>query len=233
MSKRLLILAGCLCLALLTNLSFRVPTAVQAQVACSTGLAPAFTLGTQKNLVLPGGGVLPDGDLFYLGANGLQFTTQSPGASFFTINPNSAVNFGSYPGYPNTTSLGFAATTVGATATAISCLDSIWDINFEVAGRGVTAGDVITLSFQQPDGSGVRNIIQLTVQPDNASVRVTGLLAGAGLDAVGHSPTIVGSVLPFEELAGTAGQRTRLITVSLPIMNDTGVFEVSSPRSTF
>ena len=111
MTKRIMILAGCLCLALLTNLSFRVPTTAQAQVACSTGTAPAFTFGTQKNLPIPGGGVLPDGDLFYLGANGLQFTTQSPGASFFTISPSSAANFGSYPGYPNTTSLGFAATT--------------------------------------------------------------------------------------------------------------------------
>ena len=217
MTKRLMILAGCLCLALLTNLSFRVPTTVQAQAVCLTGTAPAFTFGTQKNLPIPGGGVLPDGDLFYLGANGLQFTTQSPGASFFTISPSSAANFGSYPGYPNTTSLGFAATTIGANSTAVSCLDSIWDINFEVAGRGVTAGDVITLSLQQPDGSGVRNIIQLTVQPDNASVRVTGLLAGADLSAVGHTPTMIGSLLPYEEAAGTAGNRTRLITVALPM----------------
>ena len=217
MTKRIMILAGCLCLALLTNLSFRVPTTAQAQVACSTGTAPAFTFGTQKNLPIPGGGVLPDGDLFYLGANGLQFTTQSPGASFFTISPSSAANFGSYPGYPNTTSLGFAATTPSATATAVSCLDSVWDMAFEVAGTGATAGDVITLSLQQPDGSGVRNVIQFTVQPDNASVSVISLLAGATLDAVGHTPTMVGSLLPYEEAAGTAGNRTRLITVALPM----------------
>ncbi|MBS1808891.1 MAG: hypothetical protein JST84_12080 [Acidobacteria bacterium] len=218
--KRLVFLAGFLSLALLTNLSFRVPTTVEAQAVCLTGTAPAFTFGTQKNVPLPGGGVLPDGDLFYLGANGLQFTTQSPGASFFTITPNSNANFGSYPGYPNTTSLGFVATTPNAISTAVSCLDSIWDINFEVAGTGATAGDVITLYFQQPDGSGRRTLVQLTVQADNNSARVTGLLAGATLDAVGHSPTTIGTLLPYEEAAGTAGNRTRLITLALP-MNGT------------
>ena len=215
MSKRLIILVGCLCLALLTNLSFRVPTTAQAQAACSTGIAPAFTLGTLKPFPLPGGGSLPDGDLFFLGAaNGLQFTTSSPGASLFALTP---ANFGSNPGYPNTTSLGFAATTPSATATAVSCLDSIWDINFAIASTGATAGDVINLYFQQADGSGRRDIIQLTVQPGNATAVVTGLLAGVTLDAAGHKPAPIGTVVPFVEAAGTAGQRTELMTVALPM----------------
>ena len=188
---------------------------MQAQAACSTGIAPAFTFGTQKNLLLPGGGVLPDGDLFFLGAaNGLQFTTSSPGASLFAL---TTANFGSNPGYPNTTSLGFAATTPNATATAVSCLDSIWDINFEIAGTGATAGDVITLSFRQPDGSGVRNLVSFTVNATGTGVSATGLLVGATLDAVGHSPTFIGTPIPFEEAAGTAGNRTRLITLALPM----------------
>ena len=215
MSKRILILVGCLCLALLTNLSFRVPTAVQAQAACSTGIAPAFTLGTLKPFPLPGGGSLPDGDLFFLGAaNGLQFTTSSPGASLFALTD---ANFGSNPGYPNTTSLGFAATTPNTTATAVSCLDSIWDINFEIAGTGATAGDVVTLYFQQANGTGRRDIIQLTVQPGGASAVVTGLLAGATLDAAGHKPAPIGTLVPYVEAAGTAGQRTQLMTVAFPM----------------
>jgi hypothetical protein len=226
MTKRFMILAGFVCLALLTNLSFRVPTTVDAQApaVCLNSTAPGFTFGVQKNVPLPGGGVLPDGDLFYLGST-IQFTTQSAGASFFTINPNSAANFGIYPGYANTTSLGFAATTPNATATAVSCLDSFWDIVFEIAGTGATVGDVITLSFQQPGGGGVVNIARFVVQanpqnPAQLGVRVDGLLAGADLSAVGHTPTLVGSFIPFEEAAGTAGQRTRLITIALP-MNGT------------
>ena len=216
MTKRLMMLAGCLCLALLTNLSFRVPTAVQAQAVCLTGNAPGFTLGLDKNLQLPGGGVLRDGDLFYLGT-AIQFTTQSPGARFFNISEASQANFGIYPGYTGTTSLGFSASTPNATATAISCNDSFWDINFEIAGTGATAGDVITLYFQQPNGTGRRDIVQFTVQADNESVRVTGALAGIDLAAIGHSPTTIGTLIPFEEAAGTAGRRTRLITIALPM----------------
>ncbi|MFN7929826.1 MAG: hypothetical protein U0Y68_18155 [Blastocatellia bacterium] len=209
MTKRLMILVGCLCLALLTNLSFRVPTDVQAQATCQTGIAPAFTLGTLKTPTFP------DGELFYLGgANGLQFTTQSAGASLFSLTP---ANFGSNPGYANTTSLGFSATTPSATATAVSCLDSIWDINFSLAGTGATAGDVVNLYFQQANGTGRKDIIQLTVQPGGASAAVTGLLANATLDAAGHKPAPVGTLVPYVEAAGTAGQRTQLMTVSLPM----------------
>ncbi len=223
MTKRLMMLAGCLCLALLTNLSFRVPTTVEAQApaACVTGNAPGFTLGVDRNIQLPGGGILRDGDLFFLGnANGVQFTTLSPGTSFFNITAASQANFGIFPGFAGTTALGFSASTPGATSTAISCNDSFWDINFSVAGTGATAGDVITLFFRQPNGTGRQDILQLTVQPDNASVRVTGALAGIDLSAVGHSPTTIGTLIPFEELAGTAGRRARLITVALP-MNGT------------
>ena len=53
MTKKLLILVGCITICLLTNLSLRVPTPVQAQAAvCITASAPAFTLGVQKNLPL-------------------------------------------------------------------------------------------------------------------------------------------------------------------------------------
>lgn len=219
MTKRLIMLAGFLCLALLTNLSFRVPSTVQAQAVCLTGNAPGFTLGVDKNLQLPGGGILKDGDLFYLGTT-IQFTSQSAGTSFFNITEASQANFGLYPGYTGTTSLGFSASTPNATATAISCNDSFWDINFSLAGTGATAGDVITLYFQQPNGTGRRDIVQFTVQADNASARVTGALAGIDLSAIGHSPTTLGTLIPYEEAAGTAGKRTRLITVALP-MNGT------------
>ncbi len=219
MTKRLIMLASFLVLALLTNLSFRVPTTAQAQAVCLTGNAPGFTLGVDKNIQLPGGGILKDGDLFYLGTT-IQFTTQSAGASFFNISEASQANFGLYPGYTGTTSLGFSATTPSATATAISCNDSFWDINFSLAGTGATAGDVVTLYFRQPNGTGRVNIVELTVQADNASARVTGALAGIDLAAIGHSPTTIGTLIPYEEAAGTAGRRTRLITVALP-MNGT------------
>ena len=221
MTKRLIMLAAFLGLALLTNLSFRVPTPVQAQAqaVCLTGNAPGFTLGVDKNLQLPGGGILKDGDLFYLGTT-VQFTSQTAGTSFFNITEASQANFGLYPGYTGTASLGFTASTPNATASAISCNDSFWDINFSLAGTGATAGDVITLYFRQANGTGRQDIVELTVQADNMSARVTKALAGIDLSAIGHSPTTVGTLIPYEEAAGTAGKRTRLITIALP-MNGT------------
>jgi hypothetical protein len=213
-----MVMASFLCLALLTNLSFRVPTTVEAQAVCLTGNGPAFTLGVEKNIPLPGGGVLRDGDLFYLGTN-VQFTTQSAGARFFSIGDNTSAAFGLNPGFANTTSLGFSASTPSATASAISCNDSFWDISFNIAGTGATAGDVITLYFRQPTGTGRQDIVSFTVQADNASALVTSLLAGADLSAIGHTPTTVGTIIPYEEAAGSAGQRTRLITVALEIVS--------------
>jgi hypothetical protein len=214
-----MVMASLLCLALVSNLSFRVPTTVEAQAVCLTGNGPTFTLGVEKNVPLPGGGVLRDGDLFYLGT-AVQFITQAAGTRFFSIGDNTSAAFGTNPGFANTTSLGFAASTPSATATAISCNDSFWDISFSLAGTGTTAGDVITLYFRQPNGTGRQNIVEFTVQADNMSARVTAALAGIDLSAVGHTPTTVGRVIPYEEAAGSAGKRTRLITVALP-MNGT------------
>ncbi len=218
MTKRILMVMGLITLCLLTNLSLRVPEKASAQSNCTTGIAPAFVPGLLKNVPAPAGGTLKDGDLFYL-KSGVQFLTKSEGASFFSI--TEAGPFGIYPGYAGTTSLGFAATKPSATSTATSCLDSFWDINFSIAGSGATAGDVITVYFQNPDGSGRRTLAGFTVQADNMSVRLTGLAVGIDIAANGHSPVALGSLIPYAEGAGTSGKRTSLITLPIP-MN--GVF---------
>ena len=95
--KRILLVAAVLTVCLLTNLSFRVPTAVEAQQACVTGNAPTFVQGVNP------------ADLFYLGTQ-LQFTSSTTGASFFTFTPGNTSTFGVFPGFDGTTGLGFAAT---------------------------------------------------------------------------------------------------------------------------
>ena len=217
MMKRLLTVVGLIALCLLTNLSLRVPEQAAAQANCTTGIGPAFVPGLQKNVTTPSGGILRDGDLFYL-RDGVSFLTKSEGASFFNI--NEAGPFGIYPGYAGTTSLGFAATKPGATSTATSCLDSFWDITFNIAGSGATAGDVITVYFQNPDGSGRQNLAVFTVQADGMSVRLTSFAAGIDVAANGHAPVSVGSLIPYAEGAGASGKRTSLITLPIP-MNGT------------
>lgn len=214
MTKRILMVAGLIALCLLTNLSLRSPEQVAAQATCTTGIAPAFVPGLLKNVPTPAGGVLKDGDLFNL-KSGVQFLTKSEGASFFSI--TEAGPFGIYPGYAGTTSLGFAATKPSATSTATSCLDSFWDINFNIAGSGATAGDVITIYFQNPDGSGRQNLAIFTVQADNMSVVLTNFLPGVDVAANGHTPTAKGALIPYVEGAGGSGKRTALITLPLPM----------------
>ena len=224
MTKRLMILVGCLCLALLTNLSFRVPTTVeaQAQAACVTATAPAFTLGVDKNLQLPGGGVLKDGDLFYLGNNnGIQFTTTSANVQRLETTANEASQLPI--GYPNTINMFFAGTTPNTTITALSCLDSFWDLNFVLYGDGPNAasvaGDVYELFLQQPDGSRRITLATFTNTPDGLGTTVTAVVPGGDLSAVGHTPTTIGRVIPYELPGGTnpPQQRTNLITLALPM----------------
>ncbi len=203
MMKRLLLLVTCITLCLLTNLSLRVPTPVAAQASCQTAKGPGYVIGSGDNL-------------FYLG-NAIQFTSQSAGAKFFTISDASSTDFGTNPGYGGTSSLGFSASTPGAAATAISCQDSFWDISFEIAGKGATAGDIITFYFQLPDGSGRQEVASFQVMGDNMSVKVLSLLNGVDFSAIGHNPATIGTVIPYEEDAGNAGKRTRLITIALPM----------------
>ena len=216
MTKKLLILVGCITLCLLTNLSLRVPTPVQAQAACTTASAPAFTLGVQKNLPLPGGGVLKDGDLFYLGNNnGVKFTTQSAGARLVTLQQSA---FAVPPGYPNTIALGFTTATPNSVASAISCLDSFWDISFVLyGGNAGSANDKYELYVRQPDGSKQLKLLEFVNTANGQGTTVTAILPGGGLSAVSHSPAIVGNIIPFDTASSATLKRTGLITLALPM----------------
>ena len=213
--KRLLILVTCLTICLLTNLNLRVPVTVEAQAICATALAPTFTYGVDKNIPLSGGGVLKDGDLFYLGdANGVKFTTKSAVELF---QAGTAADFVTFPGYPNTIATFFRHSTPNTAASMVSCLDSFWDISFVLYGRGAAAGDVTEIFLQQPDGSERIKVAEFKTQPDNQGTMVTYLLPGADLSAVGHTPTTVGQIIPFEIAGGSGGTRTQLITIALPM----------------
>jgi hypothetical protein len=214
MTKRILTVVGILALFLATNLSLRVPEPTAAQATCPTGVAPAFVPGLKTNVPGPGGGILKDGDLFYL-KDGVKFITSSAGASFFNI--TEAGPFGIYPGYAGTTSLGFAATKPSATSTAISCLDSFWDIGFNIAGTGATAGDVISVYFRSTNGADRQNLAVFTVQPDSMSVGVNSYLTGLQLSANGHVAAVPGTLIPYSEGAGSSGKRSSLITIALPM----------------
>jgi hypothetical protein len=214
MTKRILMIVGLIALCLVTNLSLQMPDQVAAQAACKTGIAPAFVPGLKTNVQVPGGGILRDGDLFNL-KDGVKFQTGAEGASFFNI--TDAGPFGLNPGYAGTTSLGFAATKPGTTATATSCQDSFWDIAFNVAGTGATAGDKISVYFRNSAGTQRLNLAVFTVQPDNMSLAVNSYLTGADVSANGHVTVVPGTLIPYIDPAGASGKRSSLIAIALPM----------------
>ena len=148
----------------------------------------------------------------------LKFTLIDPGgdASFFATND---VNFGSNATLQRIAAAGGSGkglrlSTPGGTALAASCRESFWDINFMLAGSGITTGDVVTL-VMQPDesGRGVIELARFTVGPAGATLAY--LEPSAKLYANGHIQQNVGAVLPYSFAAGTSGRRTDQITIAL------------------
>jgi hypothetical protein len=148
----------------------------------------------------------------------LKFTLLSSGGdgSFFATTD---ANFGSNATLSRIAAAGgsakgFRLSTPGGRALAASCRDSFWDINFMLAGSGVTTGDEVTL-VMQPDesGRGVFELARFTIGSTGATLAY--LEPTAKLYANGHIQQNVGAVLPYGFAAGTSGRRTDQITIAL------------------
>lgn len=125
----------------------------------------------------------------------------------FSVNQSS---FGSFPAIPGTTTSGVVAMAPNVTVHASTCLDSFWDIVFEIATKGNTEGDMITLTVQNPNGTGVQILGMFTMQNGGLLVNqihpdITMLVNGNGPYGAGHFIAMMGS-------AGASGLRTGQIT---------------------
>ena len=148
----------------------------------------------------------------------LKFTLVEPDgdASFFATNDT---NFGGNAilqriAAGGGTAKGLRLSNPDSSAVAISCREAFWDINFMLAGAGVTTGDRVRLFFQ-PDGSGRRafDLARFTVGAGGATLAY--LEPSSKLFANGHVQQNVGAFLPFGFAAGTSGRRTDQITIAL------------------
>jgi hypothetical protein len=148
----------------------------------------------------------------------LKFTLLEPDgdAAFFATND---ANFGgnaTLPGIARAggTAKGLRVSRVGGRTVAVSCRESFWDINFMLAGMGVTAGDRVRL-FMQPDDTGRRafDLARFTVGAGGATLSY--LEPSATLFANGHIQQRVGAFLPYNLNAGSSGRRTDQITIAL------------------
>jgi hypothetical protein len=154
----------------------------------------------------------------FLWRDPLQFRLLEPDgdASFFDTN---TANFGGNVTLSPIAAAGGSAkglrlSSAGGKAIAVSCRESFWDINFMLAGAGVTAGDRVRL-FMQPDGSGRRafDLARFTIGTGGATLAY--LEPTATLYGNGHVQQNVGALLPYSIAAGTSGWRTDQIVIAL------------------
>ena len=105
---------------------------------------------------------------------------------------------------------GFRVAGVGSTATALSCRDHVWDINFMLAGSGATAGDRVRLYLQRNESGGpVVDLATFVVAAGGGGANLTQLEGSAKLYANGHVQQNVNAFLPYNTPAGTSGRRWR------------------------
>ncbi len=148
----------------------------------------------------------------------LQFTLLNPDgdASFFATND---ANFGSNAILQSIAQAGGSAKGLrishrGGRTLALSCSESFWDINFMLAGAGVTAGDRVRLFLLDDEGQR-RQIDLARFLIGNGGALLTYLEPSAKLSGNGHIELPPGAFLPYNFAAGTSGKRTDQITIAL------------------
>ena len=201
---------------LLTGQPGTYPTRMPCDRACPN-CAPPRPICVTVNVPMTTVG--PNGDQFLLrDPFKLTLTNSTGAASFFGTND---LNFGGNATLTRIAQAGGVAQAlrvagVGSTATAVSCRDKPWDINFMLAGSGATAGDRVRLYLRPTESGGpVINLATFVVAPGGGGVNVTQIEPTASLYGNGHVQQNVGAFLGFTTPAGTSGRRTDQLTLAL------------------
>lgn len=145
---------------------------------------------------------------------------ESSGFETFNVNPST---FGTTPeeigAPPGDSAEGFAFSLPGGTYTAVSCLDSVWDVGFSVAGLGEVEGDEVTIFRQNPDGTN-RTVI-VTLRGESNGLRVMTLNPWVGFHRVDGRVTSEilreNSFIPVTNYAGAAGSRSDRMFIPFPM----------------
>ncbi|HWQ32214.1 MAG TPA: hypothetical protein VNQ79_04970, partial [Blastocatellia bacterium] len=211
---------------LLGGLTGGYPTGLRCQVICPPcppvsggggGPCPTNSFGAPE--VVHGfatGPGLPNGDQFLLNTS-LGFVIGQGTAATFDVNNS---NFGAFPGFPGTQLQGVAVSAPSGTVRILSCLESMWDINFIVASNGTTVGDKLRL-FLATSPTDNSPIELATFTAEAGGLRLTSVNESAGTVhlndrfATGSNRVAAGGFIPFGTPAGSSGQRTGLITIAL------------------
>lgn len=134
-------------------------------------------------------------------------TLDSDQASVFTVGMQS---FGRQPA-PNSLKIeAFSYSVPNSTVQAVSCSDSPWDAELEIASNGFTDGDMVTLNLLNPDKSVAQQLAMFTVSGGGATL--SKLHPDVKMQSNGMGTQGVGHFARFSIWAGNAGYRTVPLT---------------------
>ena len=110
-------------------------------------------------------------------------TLDSDQASVFAVGPNT---FGKTFSSDHRRVEGVSYSTPNSTLQAVSCNESFWDLELEIAGSGTTDGDMVTINLLNSDKTVAQQLAMFTVQ--NGGVLLTNLHWRGPHEGVGQPP---------------------------------------------
>ncbi|MBP6822078.1 MAG: hypothetical protein KA368_11075 [Acidobacteria bacterium] len=108
---------------------------------------------------------------------------------------------------------GFSFSTPNSSVQAVSCTDSLWDGELQIASNGVTTGDMVTINLLNQDKTVAQQLAMFSVENGGASL--TKLHPDVKMRVGGMDTRGVGYFSPFMIWAGNSGFRTQGITLAL------------------
>lgn len=137
-------------------------------------------------------------------------TLDSDQASVFSVGQNT---FGKILSSDHHKVEGVTYATPNSTLQAVSCNESFWDMDFELASSGSTDGDMVTINLLNADKTVAQQLAMFTFQ--NGGALLTNLHPDVKFNYIGMTTRGVGSFVPFIISAGTSGMRTASLALAL------------------
>ena len=131
-------------------------------------------------------------------------------ANVFTVGPQT---FGRETAPHASKIEGFSYSTPNSVMQALSCTDSLWDGEMQVASNGATDGDMVTLKLLNADKTLAQQLAMFTL--GNGGATISALHSDVKVKVGGQDTKGVGQFMPFTVWAGNSGYRSQGITLAL------------------
>lgn len=150
-----------------------------------------------------------ESDAFFL-PDPMILTLDSDLASVFTVGQQT---FGRMVANNTPKVEGFSYSIPNSNVKAVSCSDSLWDAELELASDGFTEGDMVTLKLLNPDKTVAQQLAMFTIT--GGAAKLTQMHQDVKMQSNGMSTQGVGHNAQFLFWAGNAGYKTYPLTFIL------------------